>query len=169
MHRHLISLFSLFILASSLSAHEVELLHLVTRTSSELTSKKTKVEKAPFGLMAEIEGAVNFSLRGEFKSAKIIEASTVAPDGNKYNLEAMPDGPPSFHGELLSFLKIKHGERRNDFSIGSWKVTVKFEVDGEVYMYVANYLISWRKPESKWGMQQWVNQKNVEQVVAPDR
>jgi hypothetical protein len=156
-------LLSFLLLLLPLSAAEVELLHLVTRTSSKLTTTKPEAENLPFGLMAEIEGSVNFSLRGNFKKAEIVEASTIAPDGKKYDLEAMLDGPPAFQGGLLVFLQIKHGERKNDFSIGSWQVTVKFKVDDELYQYSANYLITWRKPEEGiWGMQHWANQNKAE-------
>ncbi len=153
-----------------LSAGEEELLHLVTRTNSTLTTTKPGADDIPFGLMAEIGGSVNFSLRGNFKKAEIVEATTLAPDGRKYNLVAMPDGPPPFQGRLLAFLQIKHGDQRNDFSIGNWKVTVKFKVDDELYKYSANYLITWRKPEEGiWGMSLWANQNRTEQDARADR
>lgn len=153
----ILNLLTLFLVP--LSAGEGEQLHLVTRTNSTLTTTKPEADDIPFGLMAVIEGSVNFSLRGNFKKAEIVEATTLAPDGKKYDLEAMPDGPPPFPCSLLVFLQIKHGEKRNDFSIGNWKVTVKFKVDDELYQYSANYLITWRKPEEGiWGMSHWANQ-----------
>lgn len=158
---------SLVIAQLPLHAQEEEPLFLVTRTSSKVLGEKDKQE-IPFGLMAEIEGSVNFSLRGDFKQAKILSAVASAPDGKEYPLEAMKDGPPAFQGGLLVFLRISYGDRRPDFSIGDWSVKVSFEVDGNPYEYTGNYHITLRKSsDGIWGEQLWANQSkaNLEEGV----
>ncbi|MEM1085897.1 MAG: hypothetical protein AAGI48_17440 [Verrucomicrobiota bacterium] len=111
-----------------------------------------------FTLMAEIEGKLGFSLSGRFEEAEIIEASTVAPDGDTYKLKAVGNQPRADRGLLTRHLSVAYGDTYTDFSIGSWKVVIRFKIDGHEYTHQADYLITWRKPdEGIWGMQKWVN------------
>lgn len=116
-----------------------------------------------FTLMAEIEGKLNFSLRGSFDKANIITASAIAPDGKKYTLEDPGGQPPTRKGMFFRFLAISNGNGYSDFSIGTWKVDIKFNVDGKKYEYTNSYLITWRKlDEGIWGRQFWANQEKEE-------
>ncbi len=112
--------------------------------------------------MAEIEGSLNFSLRGEFKHAEIVSASTVAPDGKTYELKVVGEHPPIRPGFLFQFLRISYGEAHPDFSIGKWKVVVTFKVDNEEFRHEAEHLVTWRKPDAARGMQEWVQETQAE-------
>lgn len=109
--------------------------------------------------MAEIQGKLNFSLRGDFSKAHIVSASVIAPDGKGYDLKPIGKQPPAATGMFVRFLSISNGNGFGDFSIGSWMVNIKFDVDGKRYQHSGKYLVTWRKPEEGiWGMQHWANQ-----------
>ena len=142
-------------------------LHLViSKVGNRMATYKTE-NGSEFTLMAEIEGVLNFSLRGDFKKAAIIEASALAPDGKRYPLSTAGEQPPAFGGGLLQFLSIKSGDAYADFSIGEWNVTIKFKVDGKAYTHNCKYLITWRNPQDGiWGGQHWANDSEAEQAGA---
>lgn len=144
-------------------AHDEGPLHLVISKVGNRIATYGNDEDIKFTMMAEIQGALNFSLNGDFKTAEIVSAATVAPDGKTYELKAIGEQPPAMAGNLMRFLRITHGDAHTNFSIGKWKVTVKFKVDGDEYTHEAEYLVTWRKPEEGiWEMQQWANESEAE-------
>lgn len=167
MHSPLTKLALSFMLIGSIlisEAQEEGPLHLVISKVGNRVAVYGTDEESKFTLMAEIQGALNFSLNGDFEKAEIVSAATVAPDGKTYELKAIGEQPPAMAGNLMRFLSITHGDAHTDFSIGKWKVTVKFKVDGKEYIHEAEYLVTWRKPdEGIWQNQHWANESPAEQ------
>jgi hypothetical protein len=143
-------------------------LHLVVSEVGNCIVEYGKGDDLEFTVMAEIGSSLNFSVRGDFKSAKIEKASVIAPDGKTYELAALGEQPPNGPGNLRKFLSIKFGEAQSGFSIGRWKVRIEFMVDGKTYNHKAEYLVTWRKPgQGIWGRQEWANDsKDAEQAGA---
>ncbi len=112
-----------------------------------------------FGLLVEIQGSLNFSVSGKFKKAEIVKASTVAPDGKRYALEALGEQPQLPQGSYMRFLSIKFGNTYSRFSIGKWEIEIVFKIDGEEYTHRSNHLVTWRKPGGMWEDQEWVNER----------
>ena len=147
-------------------AEEDAPLHLViSKVGNKIATYGTKDEPA-FMLMAEIQNSLVFSIQGDFEKAEIVSASTVAPDGKTYQLKAIGEQQPDSPGTVLKYLYVTHGEAHTGFSIGKWKVDIKFNVDDKPYAHTADYLITWRKPdEGIWGGQYWANEsKEAEQA-----
>ena len=154
-----------------LSAHaqeEVKPLHLVISKVGNKMVLYNKGKELSFTMMAEIQDSLNFSLNGEFTKAKIDKATVVAPDGNTYELAALGEQPPAREGNLMKFLWIQFGEAHTGFSVGRWKVKIKFQVDGASYEHEASYLVTWRKPgDGIWGNQQWANESEKKAESGP--
>jgi hypothetical protein len=154
-----------------LSAHaqdEVKPLHLVISKVGNKMALYNKGKELKFTMMAEIQDCLNFSLNGEFTKAKIEKATVVAPDGKTYELAALGEQPPASEGNLLQFLWIQFGDAHTGFSIGSWKVQIKFQVDGASYEHEADYLVTWRKPgDGIWGGSLWANESEKKAESGP--
>jgi hypothetical protein len=150
---------SLLISTVAAIAQEKAPLHIViSEVGNKMMNYGTK-EKPAFRLMAEIEDSMVFSLRGDFKKVEILSATTVAPDGKIYQLKAVGEQPEDSPGNVLKFLYVSHGDNHTGFSIGNWKVDIKFMVDDKPYAHMANYLVTWRKREDGiWQGKQWVNE-----------
>ncbi len=159
-----IALLIMLMCPAKLCAQDEGPLHLVVSKVGNSMVTYTSEGEVLFTLMAEIGGSLGFSLNGDFAKAEIIRASTVAPDGNSYQLETIGEQPPARPGNVMRFLHIVHGDAHTGFSIGKWKVTVEFKVDGEAYTHEADYLVTWRKPnDGIWGMQRWANESATKQ------
>ena len=159
------------ICALTLSAHaqeEVKPLHLVISKVGNKMAHYNKGKELKFTMMAEIQVCLNFSLNGEFTKAKIEKATVIAPDGKNYELAALGEQPPAGEGSVTQFLWIQFGDAHAGFSVGSWKVKIKFQVVGASYEHEADYLITWRKPEDGiWGGQQWANESENKAESGP--
>lgn len=150
---------SSLITAAVVLAEEEAPLHLVVSDVGNKMMNYGTNEKPAFRLMAEIEDSLVFSLRGDFKKVEILSASTVAPDGKIYQLKAVGEQRIDSPGNVLKFFYVTIGKTHTGFSIGKWKVEIKFMVDDKPYAHMADYLITWRKPEDGiWQGKRWVNE-----------
>lgn len=121
-------------------------LHLVLSKVGNRIVEYNKGGEPNFTLMAEIQGSLNFSLRGEFKEAEILKATVIGPDGKTYELAAFGEQPQSKEGMLL-----------------------QFKVDGETYNHKAEYQVTWRRPQDGiWEKQRWANEPpEIQAQAAP--
>jgi hypothetical protein len=143
--------------------------HLVVCQNGERTAK---VDLGRVGLTyvtADIEGLLNLSIRGDFKTAKVLQSAVIAPDGKTYSLRTKGEQPPSSPGTFMAFFGIEYEGAINEFSIGRWKVTMSIDLDGTILTYRPDFLITWRKLGGMWGQQHWANDDSTAPPRKPFR
>jgi len=143
--------------------------HLVVCQNGERTAKVDLGRGGLTYVTADIEGLLSLSIRGDFKTAKVLQSAVIAPDGTTYSLRTKGEQPPSSPGTFLRFFGIEYEGAINEFSIGLWKVTMSIDLDGQILTYRPNFLITWRKLGGMWGQQHWVNDDSTAPPRKPFR